>query len=219
MDGEVSIRGRKNALRFFAVLLILFLVLSTRFFPRASWTEYGFAALGVALFAAYLLAARVIARAEKKKVIRALLLLVAFVNAAALSLLVVHAVKLDAARAELPANGAVRLLFSYDTEVYSSADGFIEDMNADLTVGETRVKDGGAAMVDLDGTTDIRCAVSFQLGGKAYAGEKSIKVRISPRRLKNGYRASMEIPCGVDVSCDVTITASYEPTFWEILLN
>ncbi len=219
MEGEVSIRGRKNALRLFAVLLILFLVLSTPFFPRAEWTESGFAALALALFAAYLLTARVIARAEKKRTVRALLLLAVAVNAAALSLLIVHAVKLDAARAEIPAGGTVRLLFFYDTEVYSSAEGFIENMDVALSIGEVRVENGGAAMVDLDGTTDISCAVAFQLGGKAYAGEHSVKVRISPRRLKNGYRASVDVSCGGDATCDVTITASYEPTFWEILLN
>lgn len=42
MKGELSIRYRRNEQRFFALCLILFLVLSTRFFPNEAWTEYAF---------------------------------------------------------------------------------------------------------------------------------------------------------------------------------
>jgi hypothetical protein len=219
MDSAVSVRYRKNAWRLLSVGLILLLVLTTRLLPEAGWTEYAFSAIAASLFILFLFLSRIAARAEKKRPIRTAILLVVFANGVILSLIVVHAVKLGAMNAGVPEGGTARLRFTYEESVYSQIEGFVGNMDTVVYVGKARVENGGSAPVDLDGPTNIRCETSFMLGEQTYAGEQSANVRITPGRLRNGYQKSIAIPCGGDTNCVVKIVATYEPTFWEVLLH
>ena len=219
MEGAVSVRYRRNARRFFTLELLLLFVLSVRLLPESKWSDYALGAVALALLLLHALGVRLMAFASGKRPIRAVLLVAAAMTVAVLSLIAVHAVKLDAARANVPAEGAVRLRFTYDGTVYSSIVGLVGEMDTTLHIGDARVPSGESATVMLSARTEMRCATSFSLNGQYFQGERAIKATITDRNLRNGYRVRFTIPCGEDTSCVVTCKAVYEPTFWEVVFH
>lgn len=218
-DGAVSIRYRRNARRLLTLGTLVLFVLSVRLLPEAKWSDYALGAVALALFFLHARGARLAAQADGKRPIRAMLLAVAALDVAVLSLIVVHTVKLDAARADVPAEGQVRLRFTYDGDVYSSVTGFVEDMETALYVENAPVGNGESATVLLGARTEFRCTTSFSLSGQHFEGEWTIKAQITGRNVQNGYSVRFTIPCGDDTSCVVACEATYEPTFWEVVFH
>ena len=218
-EGAVSIRYRRNTRRLLTLEVILLFLLSARLLPNAKWSNYALGAIALALFFLHALGARIAALANEKRPIRAMLLVATAMSVSVLSPIAVHAVKLDAARADMLAAGEVRLRFTYDGDVFSPVVGFVEDMETVLYVGGTPVASGESATVEMGACTELRCATSFSLAGQSYEGERTLKARITGKKIQNGYDIHFTIPCGDDTSCAVTCDAIYEPTFWEVVFH
>lgn len=206
---------------FFPGGMILFLVFAYEMVPGTAEGVYTYYAIFAGVVGLLSLALWLALRKRHTKgAVAALILIPALLVASTVGLRGTYYVKFDEAVASAPSSGVVPVRFTYEDAYYNdTGEGYVTDCEVHISVEGKRIGQGGVARVELFKAVAVEGVSTFMSDGKSYLATGSASAVLTPSQLVKGYEFAVYCDSEDDSYCKITVTATYYPDFWDVVLD